>query len=59
MLPVASGGRENTVGVNTTRPDPEGWVETQIARIIEQAQEQGLRLTGVGGLHARRDQASR
>lgn len=37
--------------VNATRPDPEmGSVEAQVARIIEQAQAEGLQLTGAGGL---------
>jgi len=39
------------VNVNTTRHDPEtGSVEAQVARIIEQAQAEGLQLTGAGGL---------
>ena len=37
--------------VNATKPDPvEGSVEAQVARIIEQAQAEGLQLTGAGGL---------
>ena len=37
--------------VNAMRPDPvEGSVEEQVARIIEQAQAEGLQLTGAGGL---------
>lgn len=37
--------------VNATRPDPDqGSVEAQVARIIEQAQAEGLQLTGAGGL---------
>lgn len=37
--------------VNATRPDPvEGSVEEQVAWIIEQAQAQGLQLTGAGRL---------
>ena len=37
--------------VNETRPGPvEGSVEAQVARIIEQAQAEGLQLTGAGGL---------
>lgn len=37
--------------VNVTRPDPEqGSVDEQLARIIEQAQAEGLHLTGPGGL---------
>jgi len=39
------------VTVNATRPDPvEGSVGAQVARIIEQAQAEGLQLTGAGGL---------
>jgi len=39
------------VNVNATRPDPEaGSVEAQVAQIIEQAQAEGLHLTGAGGL---------
>ena len=39
------------MNVNTTRHDPEtGSVEAQVARIIEQAQAEGLQLTGAGGL---------
>ncbi len=39
------------MNVNMTRPDPEmGSVEAQVARIIEQAQAEGLQLTGAGGL---------
>ena len=37
--------------VNATKPDPDlGSVEAQVARIIEQAQAEGLQLTGAGGL---------
>ena len=37
--------------VSATRPDPDqGSVEAQVARIIEQAQAEGLQLTGAGGL---------
>ena len=37
--------------VNAMKPDPvEGSVEVQVARIIEQAQAEGLQLTGAGGL---------
>ena len=37
--------------VNAIKPDPvEGSVEVQVARIIEQAQAEGLQLTGAGGL---------
>ena len=39
------------VNANTTSPDPDaGSVEAQVARIIEQAQAEGLHLTGAGGL---------
>jgi putative transposase len=50
-MPEVSTGKENTVTVNAMRPDPvEGSVEEQVARIIEQAQAEGLQLTGAGGL---------
>ena len=53
VWPLAGGGKENTVNVNTTRPDPEtGSVDAQVARIIEQAQAEDLQLTGAGGLLA-------
>ena len=36
--------------MNATKPDPvEGSVEAQVAQIIEQAQAEGLQLTGAGG----------
>lgn len=39
--------------VNATRSDPDrGSVEAQVARVIEQAQAEGLQLTGAGGLLA-------
>jgi len=50
---LAGFGKENTVNVNayTTSPDPDaGSVEAQVARIIEQAQAEGLHLTGVMAL---------
>ena len=39
------------MSVNMRRPDPEtGSVDAQIARIIEQAQAEGLQMAGAGGL---------
>ena len=44
--------------MNATKPDPvEGSVEAQVARIIDQAQAEGLQLTRSGGHAAGHDQA--
>ena len=48
---LAGFGKEHTVNVNRINSDPDaGSVDAQVARISEQAQAEGLQLTGAAGL---------